>query len=513
MSAQNIKFTSTVRILFEHLVHVYDIIHFTTKLKHLNMYMYISHFGIFYTLPPRTHTQTPESKEELQARLKFLRKKFVLVRQRIHSQSRRMRQFPLGQDRYARQYWALPSLGGVIVEGVETSLDRNLQVLDTVVSQRVNQSNASIIANKDEPSEMDIVNIENEVSKTGQSVEVNDINQQEAMETETNQEVQVEKEVNPNLEEINVTANHESELVTQQSHKEAQLTHQKDVKLPMAQNGETLSQEVRVHTEDDTNMDMHPQKKSRDKQKENGNWNFIPMDHTHEQSTDNAMETNNTHPMESPLSESVPLSQKSQSPQQPAPTLLELSVEQAEHRLENVDPSPHVITETSKEHSPKQTPRSIDHVTPYGMEETEHVASTPVQYSSQYPPNVERVASQTAPQRGEESVHVQCIEAAPQRGEESAHVRCIETAPQRGEESAHVQCIEVAPQRGEESAPSDPLACSELLTGEESKDGMDEPVPQVRRVCIQCWYRLYGLMSFVPGHTDLTHAGMHGHSN
>ena len=38
-----------------------------------------------------------------------------------------MRKFSLGQDRYARQYWVLPSLGGVIVEGVETSLDRTLQ--------------------------------------------------------------------------------------------------------------------------------------------------------------------------------------------------------------------------------------------------------------------------------------------------------------------------------------------------------------------------------------------------
>ena len=36
-----------------------------------------------------------------------------------------MRKFPLGQDRYARQYWMLPDLGGIVVEGVETSLDSN----------------------------------------------------------------------------------------------------------------------------------------------------------------------------------------------------------------------------------------------------------------------------------------------------------------------------------------------------------------------------------------------------
>ena len=33
-----------------------------------------------------------------------------------------MRKFPLGQDRFARQYWALPNMGGIVVEGVETSL-------------------------------------------------------------------------------------------------------------------------------------------------------------------------------------------------------------------------------------------------------------------------------------------------------------------------------------------------------------------------------------------------------
>ncbi len=476
--------------------------------------MSVIHFVIIITdaqsTSPYTHTQTPESKEELQARLKSLSKKFVLVRQRIHSQSRRMRQFPLGQDRYARQYWALPSLGGVIVEGVETSLDQNLQVLDTVVSQRVNQSNKSIIANKDEPLEVNIVNIDNEVPKTDAT---NDVNQQEAMEIETNQKVKVQVtakvKVNPNPEEINVIANREPELVTQQPHQEAQPTHHNDVKLPMAQhNGETVSQMVRVHTEYDA-MEMQPQKESRDEQKENGkNCNFIPMDHTHKQSTGNAMETNNTHRTESLLSGSVPLSRRSESPQQPAPAL-KLSVEQAEHRLENVDPSPHVITEKSKEHpptpeqSPKQTPQNIDDVIPHEVEETaplgaEHVASTSLQSSSQAPQNVE-ISSQcieAVPKRGEESVHPhQCVdEVTPQRCEELAPreplaPQCIEATPQRCEElapreSLAPQCIEATPQRCEEAVPSDHLACSELLTGEESKDGMDEPVPQVKSACI-----------------------------
>ena len=50
------------------------------------------------------------------------------VRAQIHASSRLMRKFPLGQDRFARQYWALPNLGSIIVEGVETSLYGDTQV-------------------------------------------------------------------------------------------------------------------------------------------------------------------------------------------------------------------------------------------------------------------------------------------------------------------------------------------------------------------------------------------------
>lgn len=40
-----------------------------------------------------------------------------------------MRKFPLGQDRYTRQYWNLPEMGGVIIEGVETSHNEYLEKL------------------------------------------------------------------------------------------------------------------------------------------------------------------------------------------------------------------------------------------------------------------------------------------------------------------------------------------------------------------------------------------------
>ena len=71
--------------------------------------------------------QTPEAKEELSKRLKELKNKLKFIRTRIYTSSLLMRKFSLGQDRYARQYWVLPSVGGVIIEGVETSLDRTLQ--------------------------------------------------------------------------------------------------------------------------------------------------------------------------------------------------------------------------------------------------------------------------------------------------------------------------------------------------------------------------------------------------
>ena len=64
----------------------------------------------------------------LQKRIKRLKQKLITIRNRIHHSSRMMRKFPLGQDRYARQYWVLPSLGAILIEGVETSLDANLQL-------------------------------------------------------------------------------------------------------------------------------------------------------------------------------------------------------------------------------------------------------------------------------------------------------------------------------------------------------------------------------------------------
>ena len=44
-----------------------------------------------------------------------------MIRGRIHSASHQMRIFPIGQDRFTRQYWHLPEMGGLIVEGIETS--------------------------------------------------------------------------------------------------------------------------------------------------------------------------------------------------------------------------------------------------------------------------------------------------------------------------------------------------------------------------------------------------------
>lgn len=40
-----------------------------------------------------------------------------------------MRKFPLGQDRYTRQYWNLPEMGGVLIEGQETSHNEYLDTL------------------------------------------------------------------------------------------------------------------------------------------------------------------------------------------------------------------------------------------------------------------------------------------------------------------------------------------------------------------------------------------------
>ena len=96
--------------------------------------------------------QTPESKEDLSRRLKDLKNKLKFVRTRIYSFTRLMRKFSLGQDRFARQYWVLPSVGGVIVEGVETSLDRTLQP-DFVEVEENATVNAEPVADSAPPAE------------------------------------------------------------------------------------------------------------------------------------------------------------------------------------------------------------------------------------------------------------------------------------------------------------------------------------------------------------------------
>ena len=51
------------------------------------------------------------------------------MRGRIGMLTRQMRKFPLGQDRYTRQYWNLPEMGGVLIEGQETSSFEYLEEL------------------------------------------------------------------------------------------------------------------------------------------------------------------------------------------------------------------------------------------------------------------------------------------------------------------------------------------------------------------------------------------------
>ena len=47
-----------------------------------------------------------------------------------------MRVFPLGQDRFSRQYWSLPKMGGILVEGIETSTFDELENYISEVTQK-----------------------------------------------------------------------------------------------------------------------------------------------------------------------------------------------------------------------------------------------------------------------------------------------------------------------------------------------------------------------------------------
>ena len=55
--------------------------------------------------------------------------KFITARSHIYKATKQMRKFPLGQDRFTRQYWNLPAVGGILVEGVETAYNEYLDKL------------------------------------------------------------------------------------------------------------------------------------------------------------------------------------------------------------------------------------------------------------------------------------------------------------------------------------------------------------------------------------------------
>ncbi len=407
--------------------------------------------------PPHTKTQTPDTKEELQVRLKALRKKFVYVRQLIHSSSHRMRQFPLGQDRYARQYWALPSVGGIIVEGVETSLDKNLQVLDTVVSHDVKQlctdsQDESVV------SEIDVVNLENRIPEVNQLI--NDNPSPITMETDPSQEVKVTTEENkmpdiPNRnKDINISMEQEqcveAQLPPSQTLLAAQsqdtVTHNLlvarplDTELLVARPSDT---ELLVARPSDTELlvarpsrpalveeagactdhhnavvlTQHSQESSPSQREENDG--IIPMDHTPAQHFANTVETSHS---------ALP----SSSSQQPVPTR-----PQMEHHSEYINMSRPSVTRISMEQSP--TPESALSQSP-----NKFTLNTPPLQSEHFTPTTERSLS-----------------------------------PPKNTE------IVVAPQsRAEVAPPSESLACSELLVGEESKDGMeDQQVTHEVRPC------------------------------
>lgn len=369
--------------------------------------------------------QTPDSKEDLQTRLKALKKKFVHVRKLIHLSSHRMRQFPLGQDRYARQYWALPSVGGIIVEGVETSLDKNLQVLNAVtVAHDVRESDARLNFNsKDDScvSEIDIINVENPVQKGDQSNHVmSETNsQEEPMQTEREQEVKVAAEENEtqNLANLDNEVSVSVEKLPLPS-PQPSLSEPQNTELSVTQNLEPAtfpvpSKETRACPEEATPHKPAPVQccqESLSHREENDN--IAPIDHAPVQLS-----------IEATTTPSV------SQPQQPKPT-----GPQFEHHLNSANMSPVAITQITMEHSP--TPGSPSSQTP---QNTENNTSTVVPLQAEhYTPSPEQSRSQSPQNEGNIT----------------------------------------APQRSEEGTSSEPLACSEMLTGEESKDGMEDQVTQ-----------------------------------
>lgn len=63
-----------------------------------------------------------------------------------------MRKFPLGQDRYTRQYWNLPEMGGVLIEGMETTQNEYLEMLFPLLEEKEKENSEDITPNTLSPS-------------------------------------------------------------------------------------------------------------------------------------------------------------------------------------------------------------------------------------------------------------------------------------------------------------------------------------------------------------------------
>jgi hypothetical protein len=94
--------------------------------------------------PEESDEDLPRTKDRLEGRIKKLKRKQAQIRSLLNRMSNKMRSFSLGNDRYTRSYWQLPTLGGVYVEGVDSypstlnlwgAIDQDAVEEDTPVSQ------------------------------------------------------------------------------------------------------------------------------------------------------------------------------------------------------------------------------------------------------------------------------------------------------------------------------------------------------------------------------------------
>ncbi|XP_052805441.1 bromodomain adjacent to zinc finger domain protein 2B-like isoform X3 [Mya arenaria] len=97
-----------------------------------------------------TDEDEPGSLEELEKQMDKLQKQHGQLREKVFEKSQHVRGIDLGQDRYKRNYWILPHVGGIYLEGMESGKIKDVVLPKTCSERSESRTKIEVIGEKTE---------------------------------------------------------------------------------------------------------------------------------------------------------------------------------------------------------------------------------------------------------------------------------------------------------------------------------------------------------------------------